>query len=79
MNEMEVFDHDGWQFLCIAEELPLGVYQAVVRCRFEPDGSIRTLTWGSELHPSGWQALVRAKELAVEWASRHRRSDYAFV
>lgn len=43
LDKMEVFDHDGWQFLCIAEELSLGVYQAVVRYRFGPDGLIRTL------------------------------------
>lgn len=70
-DEMEVFDQKGWEFLCIAEELPSGVYQAVVRYRSGSDGLIRTLTCGLKLQPSGWQALMHAKELAVEWAIKH--------
>lgn len=70
MDEMEALDYAGWQFLCSGEQLPSGVYQAVVRYR-GPDDLIRTLVLDSEPHASCWQAVVQAKELALEWAIRH--------
>lgn len=71
MNDVDIFKHQGRRFLCSGEQLPMGAFQAVVRCKMPPDDLIRTLVLGAEHHMTGRQALARAKELAEEWARTH--------
>lgn len=71
MDKMETLDYQGWQFLCSGEQLPSGLFQAVVRRGEAPGDQIRTLTLDAEKHGTAGQALERAKELAVKWAQEH--------
>lgn len=71
MDEMEVFKHQGQSFLCSGEQLPLGSFQAVVRCKAPPDDLVRTLVLGAGHYMNSRQALARAKELAEEWVRTH--------
>lgn len=73
MDEMETFDHNKWHFLCSAEQLPTGVFHAVVRYRHPPGDEIRTLMVDQEMHQTSRQTLVRAKELALKWAGEQGR------
>ncbi len=71
MDEMETLDCEGWQFLCSAEQLPSGQFQATVRHKVSPGDQIRTAILDSE-EGSGTQGehWERAKELAKEWANQ---------
>ena len=75
MSEMHVVDYDGRRFLCSGELGRLRAYQAVVRERNIDDGRVRILVLCPEKHVASWQALIQAKELAVEWAITHPRPD----
>ena len=70
MDEMETLDCEGWQFLCSAEQLPSGQFQATVRHKVSPGDQIRTLILDSEKFGNARRALERAKELAKEWANQ---------
>ena len=74
MDEMETVETQGQAFLCSAEQLPSGLYQAVVRRRMPPDGPIRTLTLGQEQHRTARAALEQAKALAQQWADAQRNN-----
>ena len=72
MDEMETLNAEGQEFLCSAEQLPSGLFQAVVRHRVPPDGQIRTLVLGQEQHGTARAALEQAKTLALQWANKQR-------
>ena len=74
MDEMEVLDHDGWEFLCSGEQWPSGAFRATVRYKAPPDGQIRTIVLDAEPHATAGEALTHAKELAKKWA-RERSGD----
>lgn len=74
MDEMETLDCEGWQFLCSGEQLPSGLFHAVVRYRAPPSDQVRTLILDDEQHGTAGDALKRAKELAMKWA-RERGGD----
>ena len=71
MDEMETLDCQGWQFLCSGEELPSGLFHAMVRYKAPPDGHVRTLFLDPDQYDSAKLALERAKEVAVSWAQAH--------
>ena len=71
---MDEFRHEGWTFLCSAEQLPDGSYHAVVRYRMPPTNEIRTLQLDSERFPAAPEAVIRARELAVQWFA-NRQGD----
>jgi hypothetical protein len=68
MDEMETLDYQGWQFLCSGEQLPSGLFQAVVRYKAPPSDQVRTLVLDPAKHEVAKQALEHAKELAMKWA-----------
>jgi hypothetical protein len=68
MDEMETVDHEGWTFLCSAEQLPSGGFQATVRYKAPPDDRIRTLVLDRVQHATAGEALAHAKQLAMAWA-----------
>ncbi|WP_454907261.1 hypothetical protein [Variovorax gossypii] len=70
MDEMLEFPHAGWTFLCSAEKLPSGSFQAVLRYRAPPDDDIRMLKIDPTAGHSVLEALERAKAMAVEWAAK---------
>lgn len=72
MDEMETIEVQGWEFLCSGEQLPSGLFQAVVRRRVPPEGQIRTLVLGRESHGFAREALEHARALALQWASAQR-------
>lgn len=71
MDSMEEFQHQGWTFLCSAEQLPDGNYHAVVRYRCPPSEAIRTLTLGRDRYGSASEALLAAKDQAAAWVKAH--------
>ena len=75
MDEMETLNAAGQEFLCSAEQLPSGLFQAVVRRRMPPDGQIRTLVLGQEQHSAARLALEQAKTLALQWADKQRSKE----
>ena len=78
MDEMEALDYRGLQFLCSGEQLPSGLYQAVVRHKAPPDDQIRTLVLDPRKQGTAGLALQRAKDLARKWANERAgdgRSD----
>lgn len=75
MDEMETVETQGWEFLCSAEQLPSGLFQAVVRRRMPPDGQIRTLVLGQEQHGAARAALEQAKTLALQWADKQHDKE----
>lgn len=72
MDEMETLNAEGQELLCSAEQLPSGLFQAVVRRRMPPNGQIRTLVLGQEQHGAARIALEQAKALALQWADKQR-------
>ena len=72
MDEMDTVQVEEWEFLCSGEQLPSGLFQAVVRRRVPPEGQIRTLVFGRESHGSAREALEQAKVLALQWACAQR-------
>ena len=72
MDEMETVETQGWELLCSGEQLPSGLFQAVVRRRVPPEGQIRTLVLGRESHGTARAALAHAKVLALQWAGAQR-------
>ncbi|QNK68080.1 hypothetical protein [Variovorax sp. PAMC26660] len=70
MDELVEFPHGGWSFLCSAEQLPSGEFQAVVRYRAPPGDDIRTLKIDPHAGGSRAEALERAKAMAMEWAKK---------
>jgi len=72
-DAMDEFRHEGWVFLCSAERLPEGSFHASLRCRMPPTDEIRTLQFDPQRFPTAGEAVLRARELAVQWAERHRR------
>lgn len=71
MDEAEIFNYQGQRFLCSGEQLPSGSFQAVVRCKRQPNNLVCTLVLGAGHYMNGHQALARAKELAEEWVRTH--------
>ena len=72
---MEIFDYQGWQFLCSGEQLPSGLFHATVRCKAPPRDQILTLALDSEKHETASAALQRAKELAIDWITERDAGD----
>lgn len=70
MDEMVEFPHAGWSFLCSAEKLPSGSFQAVLRYRAPPSNDIRMLKIDPTAGSSVPEALERAKAMAIEWAAK---------
>ncbi len=68
MDEMELFEYRGWQFLCSGERLPSDQYQATARYKAPPDNQIQTLVLDPEKLDTAARALLRAKEIAISWA-----------
>ena len=75
MDEMETLNAEGQELLCSAEQLPSGLFQAVVRRRMPPNGQIRTLVLGQEQHGAARIALEQAKALALQWADKQRSKE----
>lgn len=71
MDAMEEFQHEGWTFLCSAEQLPDGLYHAVVRYRCPPSEAIRTLSLGHDRYTNASEALLAAKDQAAAWVEEH--------
>ena len=68
-DTMDEFRHEGWVFLCSAEQLPDGSFHASVRYRMPPTNEIRTLQYDQQRFSSAVEAVLRARELAVLWAA----------
>ncbi|RYH16605.1 MAG: hypothetical protein EON54_28195 [Alcaligenaceae bacterium] len=68
-DAMDEFRHEGWVFLCSAEQLPDGSFHASVRYRMPPTNEIRTLQYDHQRFPVAAEAVVRSRELAVLWAA----------
>ena len=79
MDEMQSLDYQGWHFLCSGEQLPSGLFQAVVRHKASPDDQIRTLVLDSGQHETSNQAMEWAKELAMKWAHRKAKVGHGKV
>ena len=75
MDEMETLETEGQELLCSAEQLPSGLFQAVVRRKMPPDGQIRTLVLGQEQQGTTRAALEQAKALALQWANKQRSKE----
>lgn len=70
-DEMQTLEHEGWRFLCSGEQLPSGLFHAVVRYKVPPGSEIRTLVLDYEKFDTSAPALEHAKELAIKWAGEH--------
>lgn len=68
-DAMDEFRHEGWVFLCSADQLPDGGFHATVRYRMPPTDEIRTLKYDLQRFPAAADAVIRARELAVLWAA----------
>lgn len=68
-DAMDEFRHDGWVFLCSAEQLPDGSFHATVRYRVPPTNDIRTLQLDQQRFSVASEAVLRARELAVQWVA----------
>lgn len=68
-DAMDEFRHEGWVFLCSAEQLPDGSFQATVRYRVPPTNEIRTLQFDPQRFSTASEAVHRARELAVHWVA----------
>ena len=74
MDLMEDFRHQGWTFVCSAEQLPNGLYHPVVRYRCPPSNALRTLALKKDRYGNAPEALLAAKERAVAWLDE-RQAD----
>lgn len=70
MDDMVEFPHAGWRFLCSAEKLPSGSFQAVLRYRAPPGNDIRMLKIDPSAGSNATEALERAKAMAMAWAAK---------
>jgi hypothetical protein len=68
-DAMDEFRHEGWVFLCSAEQLPDGSFHATVRYRVPPTNEIRTLQFDQQRFSAASEAVFRARELAVQWVA----------
>ncbi|RYH63515.1 MAG: hypothetical protein EON54_08055 [Alcaligenaceae bacterium] len=68
-DAMDEFRHEGWVFLCSAEQLPDGSFHAGVRYWMPPTNEIRTLHYDPQKYSSAVEAVIRARELAVIWVA----------
>jgi len=69
-DAMDEFRHEGWVFLCGAEQLPDGSFHATVRYRAPPNHAIRTLQFDAQRFAAASEAVLRARELAVQWVAQ---------
>ncbi|WP_183026834.1 hypothetical protein [Variovorax sp. UMC13] len=68
-DAMDEFRHEGWVFLCSAEQLPDGSFHATVRYRVQPTNEIRTLQLDHQRFAVAAEAVFRAREMAVLWVA----------